>query len=210
MQKRNVLRILRKPQLINKNKNEGGKNTEEKKDVTQSIYQKKQHSDILQEKEKDYENSRVIDSEMCGPSKIETKQEVRCKTEKTESDASVTKKKRKEVDHDVRPCNRENSEKKVEADKKGHNDRRKNPNVEDLKARNGKQGKVHETPDAKKKFSEDTAKPHLIHGNKNEGGKITEEKDVSLNIDERNRVTFCRKNNKNMKIQELLIAKCVV
>jgi len=107
-----------KPHLINKNKNEGGKNSEEKKDVSPSIDQKKQQSDILQEKEKDYENSRVIDSEMCGPSKKKTKQEVRCKTEKSESDASVTKKKRKEVDRNVRLCIRENSEKKVEADKK--------------------------------------------------------------------------------------------
>ena len=81
-------------------------------------------------------------------------------------------------------CNRQKLEKKVEADKKGCSDIRKNTNVEDLKVRNGKQGKVHEMPDVKKKCSEDTAKPHLIYENKNEGGKNTEEKkDVSQNID---------------------------
>lgn len=171
-----------RPHLVNKNKNEGGKNTKEKKDGLQSIDQKKQQSDTLQEKEKDYENSRDIDSEMCGPSKKEMKQEVRCKTENSKSDASVSKNKIKEVDRDVQPCNREKSEKKVEADKKGRNDRGKNPSIEDLKARNGK-GKVHEVPVAKKKC-EDTAEPHLIYENKNEGDKNTEEKkDVSLNID---------------------------
>jgi len=79
-----------KPHLIYENKNEGGKNTEEKKDVSPSVDQKKQ-SDILQEKEQEYENSRVIESEMCGPSEKEMKQEVRSKTEKSESDAPVTK-----------------------------------------------------------------------------------------------------------------------
>lgn len=173
-----------KPHLVNKNKNEGGKNTKEKKDGLQSIDQKKQQSDTLQEKEKDYENSRDIDSEMCGPGKKETKQEVRCKTENSESDASVSKNKRKEVDCDVQPCNREKSEKKVEVDKKGRNDRGKNPSIEDLKERNGK-GKVHEVPVAKKKC-EDSAKPHLIYENKNEGDKNTEEKkDVLLNIDQK-------------------------
>lgn len=86
-----------KPHLINKNNKEGGKNTEEKKDTSQSIDRKKQ-SDILQEKEQEYENSRVIDSEMCGPSEKETKQEVRSKTEKSESDAPVTKNERKEAE----------------------------------------------------------------------------------------------------------------
>lgn len=87
-----------KPHLVNKNKNEGGKNTKEKKDGLQSIDQKKQQSDTLQEKEKDYENSRDIDSEMCGPGKKEMKQEVRSKTEKSASDAPVTKNERKEVE----------------------------------------------------------------------------------------------------------------
>jgi len=107
-------------------------------------------------------------------------------------------------------CKRQKLEKKEEADKKGRNDRQKNLSVEDLKVRKGKQGKVHEVPVAKKICSENTAKPHLIYENKNEGGKNTKEKeDVSPIIDQKKQSDILQKN-KNMKIQGLLLAKCVV
>ena len=81
-----------------------------------------------------------------------------------------------------------------------------------MKVRKGKQGKehVHEVPFAKKKCSGNTAKPHLIQENKNEGGKNTEEKaDVSPIIDQKKQSDILQKN-KNMKIQGLLLAKCMV
>ena len=75
-----------------------------------------------------------------------------------QNEAGSTRQKFESGRKEGQPCNRQKSKKKVEADKKGCNDRRKNPNVEDLKARKGKQGKVREVPVAKKKRSENTAK----------------------------------------------------
>ena len=128
-----------------------------------------------------------------------------------QKEAGSTRQKFESGKKEGQPCKRQKSEKKEEEDKKGRNDKRKNPNVEDLKGRKGRQGKVHEVPVAKEKCSENTAKPHLINKNTKREVKTPRKRRIRRKaLIERNRVTFCRRKNKNMKIQGLLIAKCVV
>ena len=88
------------PHFISEDKTESGQNTKEKEDTSPNCDQRKQQrskSNILQKKEKDHENSKVTNSEMCGQSKKE-KQEIKCKTGKSEIDASATKKEKIEVE----------------------------------------------------------------------------------------------------------------
>lgn len=79
--------------FISEDKTESCQNIKEKEDTSPNCDQKKQRSEsnILQKKEKGHENSKVTKSEMCGQSKKE-KQEIKCKTGKSEIDASATKK----------------------------------------------------------------------------------------------------------------------
>jgi len=84
------------PHFISEDKPESDQNTKEKEDTSPNCDQKKQQrseSNILQKKEKGHENSKVTNSEMCGQSKKE-KQEIKCKTGKSEIDASATKKRK--------------------------------------------------------------------------------------------------------------------
>lgn len=82
------------PHFISEDKTEFGQNTKEKRGTSLNCDQKNQQrseSNILQKKEKGHEDSKVTNSEMSGQSKKE-KQEIKCKTGKSEIDASATKK----------------------------------------------------------------------------------------------------------------------
>lgn len=96
------------PRFISEDKTKSGQNTREKEDTSPNCDQKKQQrskSNILQKREKGNENSKVTNSEMCGQSKKE-KQEIKCKTGKSEIDASATKKEKIEVETKTRSTGR--------------------------------------------------------------------------------------------------------
>ena len=88
------------PHFISEDKTEFGQNTKEKRGTSPNCDQKNQQrseSNILQKKEKGHEDSKVTNSEMSGQSKKE-KQEIKCKTGKSEIDASATKKEKKKLE----------------------------------------------------------------------------------------------------------------
>ena len=89
--------------LINKNKTESGQTTEKEQSASQSSNQEKRQgskgqkdSIFSQKKENDnYEDARMTNSEECGQSAQDNKQEIKCKRWKAERDALITENEKK-------------------------------------------------------------------------------------------------------------------